>query len=57
MVQHAQYERLAFIEMLALWQGYVRNSDVVRQFGLSRQQVYKDIGTYQALHPDIRARS
>lgn len=53
MVQHAQYERLAFIEMLALWQGYVRNSDVVRQFGLSRQQVYKDIGTYQALHPDI----
>jgi predicted DNA-binding transcriptional regulator YafY len=53
MVQHAQYERLAFIEMLALWKGYVRNSDVVRQFGISRQQVYKDIGTYQSLHSDI----
>ena len=51
-MQHAQGERLAFIEMLALWQGYVRNSDVVRQFGISRQQVYKDIGTYQSLHPD-----
>ncbi len=53
MAQHAQYERLAFIEMLALWQGYVRNNDVVRQFGLSRQQVFKDIGKYQIQHPDV----
>ncbi len=51
MVQQSD-ERLAFIEMLALWQGYVRNSDVVRQFGLSRQQVYKDMSQYQNLHPE-----
>jgi len=44
-------ERLAFIEMLALWQGYVRNCDVVKQFYISRQQAYKDINQYQQLHP------
>lgn len=44
-------ERLAFIEMLAHWQGYVRNGDVVKQFNISRQQAYKDISQYQLRHP------
>ncbi|MCL1075911.1 hypothetical protein [Shewanella dokdonensis] len=46
-------ERLAFIEMLALWQGEVRNCEVVKQFTISRQQVYKDISQYQARYPAV----
>ncbi|MBO1273258.1 hypothetical protein J3L11_16575 [Shewanella sp. 4t3-1-2LB] len=46
-------ERLAFIEMLALWQGAVRNCEVVKQFTISRQQVYKDISQYQTRFPDV----
>lgn len=46
-------ERLAFIEMLALWQGAVRNCEVVKQFTISRQQVYKDISQYQVRFPDV----
>ncbi len=52
MAQVTQNERFAFIEMLALWQGYVRNSDLVRQFEITRQQVYKDIAAYQCLYPE-----
>ena len=51
MAQVSQYERFAFIEMLAYWQGYVRNSDLVTQFEITRQQVYKDISAYLALYP------
>lgn len=46
------YERLAFLEMLAFWMGEVRNKDIENQFGITRQQAYKDFVQYQYLHPD-----
>ena len=45
------YKRLAFLEMLAFWKGEVRNKDLENQFGITRQQAYKDFIQYQALHP------
>ena len=44
--------RLLFLEMLATWQGYVRNKDLVDQFSITRQQAYQDIRTYQKRYPD-----
>ncbi|MCU4229482.1 hypothetical protein MQK27_18360, partial [Vibrio cholerae] len=41
-----------FLEMLALWQGYVRNKDLVDQFSITRQQAYQDIRAYQEQHPE-----
>lgn len=38
--------------MLALWQGYVRNKDLQKQFGITRQQAYQDIRAYQQLYPE-----
>lgn len=38
--------------MLALWQGYVRNKDLVDQFSITRQQAYQDIRAYQEQHPE-----
>ncbi len=44
-------ERFAFIEMLAFWMGAVRNKDLEHQFGITRQQAYKDFALHQELHP------
>lgn len=46
------YERLAFLEMLAFWMGEVRNKDIENQFGITRQQAYKDFVQYQDMHPE-----
>ncbi len=45
-------ERHVFLEMLALWQGYVRNKDLQQQFTITRQQAYQDIKAYQQLYPE-----
>ncbi|MDN2487882.1 WYL domain-containing protein [Kosakonia sacchari] len=45
------HERLAFIEMIAFWMGEVRNKDLENQFGITRQQAYKDFIHYQNTHP------
>lgn len=45
-------ERLAFLEMLVFWMGIIRNKDLEHQFGISRQQAYKDLTQYQQLHPN-----
>lgn len=44
-------ERWAFLEMLAFWMGEVRNKDLENQFGITRQQAYKDFSLHQQLHP------
>lgn len=44
---HTLQERHLFLEMLALWQGYVRNKDLIEQFSITRQQAYQDIRAYQ----------
>lgn len=49
---HNLQERHRFLEMLALWQGYVRNKDLVDQFSITRQQAYQDIRAYQEQHPE-----
>ncbi len=46
------HERFAFLEMLAFWMGEVRNKDLENQFGITRQQVYKDFVQYQNMHPN-----
>ncbi len=51
------YERFAFLEMLAFWMGEVRNKDIERQFGITRQQAYKDLIQYQKLCPSNLVRS
>lgn len=33
-------ERFVFIEMLAFWMGCIRNKDLEKQFGITRQQAY-----------------
>ncbi|MEK6214051.1 MAG: transcriptional regulator, partial [Vibrio fluvialis] len=38
--------------MLALWQGYIRNKDLVDQFSITRQQAYQDIRAYQKDYPE-----
>ncbi|QDF68555.1 WYL domain-containing protein [Shewanella sp. SNU WT4] len=38
--------------MLAYWQGYARNTDLQRQFGITRQQAYQDFQEYQHRFPD-----
>ncbi|SEI63357.1 Predicted DNA-binding transcriptional regulator YafY, contains an HTH and WYL domains [Allopseudospirillum japonicum] len=48
---HTPQTRYLFLEMLALWQGYVRNKDLVNQFVISRQQAYQDIRAYQKHYP------
>ncbi|MGR5205467.1 WYL domain-containing protein [Vibrio sp. PNB23_22_7] len=45
-------ERFAFLEMLATWQGFVRNKDLQHQFGITRQQAYQDIKSYQRCYPN-----
>lgn len=45
------HERFAFLEMLAFWMGAVRNKDLEAQFGITRQQAYKDFTLHQQLHP------
>ena len=45
-------ERFAFLEMLAFWKGEVRNKDLENQFGITRQQAYKDFALHQQLHPE-----
>ena len=45
-------ERFAFLEMLAFWMGEVRNKDLENQFGITRQQAYKDFALHQKLHPE-----
>lgn len=46
------HDRFAFLEMLAFWMGAVRNKDLEAQFGITRQQAYKDFTLHQQLHPD-----
>lgn len=48
---HTLQERHLFLEMLALWQGYIRNKDLVDQFAITRQQAYQDIRVYQERYP------
>ncbi|MGL4476089.1 MAG: hypothetical protein ACRCT7_16795, partial [Shewanella sp.] len=48
----AAERRLMFMEMLAYWQGYARNTDLQRQFGITRQQAYQDFQEYQHRFPD-----
>lgn len=45
-------ERLLFIDMLVVWQGFVRNKDLLQQFGITRQQAYQDIKSYQQFYPN-----
>lgn len=52
MTIHTLQERHRFLEMLALWQGYVRNKDLVDQFSITRQQAYQDIRAYQKDYPE-----
>lgn len=49
---HTLQERHRFLEMLALWQGYVRNKNLVDQFSITRQQAYQDIRAYQKDYPE-----
>ncbi|SFD37946.1 Uncharacterised protein [Pragia fontium] len=52
MTIHTLQERHLFLEMLALWQGYIRNKDLVDQFVITRQQAYQDIRAYQERYPE-----
>ncbi len=44
--------RHRFIELIAYWEGRINTSDLVNQFGLSRQQCSADINSYLQLAPD-----
>lgn len=44
-------ERLAFIETLAYWRGWIRRGDISARFGLSTPQASADLAEYQRLHP------
>lgn len=44
--------RLFFIELIAYWEGRISTSQLMEQFGLSRQQAQAAITQYQTLHPN-----
>ncbi|OPX55125.1 transcriptional regulator [Oceanospirillum multiglobuliferum] len=38
--------------MLCYWQSSIRNSDLIQQFEITRQQAYNDLKNYQQLYPN-----
>lgn len=49
----AQRDRLAHIEQLLWWRGWVRRKDLVEVFGISELQASHDLREFRTLHPGV----
>lgn len=51
MDKYTSADRLRFIELIAFWEGGINSRDLIRQFGISRQQAGIDIANYKKQTP------
>lgn len=52
-VKRAQHDRLAHIERLLWWRGWVRRKDLIGAFGVSELQASHDLKEYRSRHPGV----
>ena len=52
LVKWSERQRLAFIERMLFWRGYINRKDLIDHFGISPPQATNDLVHYTTLNPD-----